>query len=72
MGGDVVQMDILCVDEQASGTTVNKRTCVAFHRGVRHLNFDVYVQRIVTWGRRDDEFLWQATLPVSKTNSRCF
>src|SRR3981189_2671612 len=43
-GGDVVRTDVLCVDEQASGTTVNKRTCVAFHRGVRHLNFDVYVQ----------------------------
>src|SRR3981189_1069779 len=71
-GGDVVRTDVLCVDEQASGTAVNKRTCVAFHRGVRHLNFDVYVQRIVTWGRRDDEFLWQATLPVSKPNSRCF
>src|SRR3981189_751301 len=43
-GGDVVRTDVLCVDKQASGTAVNERTCVAFHRGVRHLNFDVYVQ----------------------------
>src|SRR3981189_3570156 len=57
-GGDVVRTNVLCVDEQASGTAVNKRTCVAFYRGVCHLNFHINVQRVLTWGRCDDESLW--------------
>src|SRR3979490_801611 len=71
-GGDVVQTDILSVDEEPGGAAVDERAGVAFHRGVRHLNFDAHFQRVVTWGRCDDEFLWQTTLPVSKPNSRCF
>src|SRR3981189_43217 len=31
-GGDVVRTDILCVNEQASGTAVDERTGVALHR----------------------------------------
>src|SRR3981189_1278428 len=71
-GGDVVQTDILSVDEKPGGTAVDEPTGVAPHRGVRRLNFNVDVERVVTWGRCDDEFLWQTTLPVSKPNSRCF
>src|SRR3981189_579068 len=71
-GGDVIQTDILSVDEKPGGTAVDERAGVALHRGVRRLNFNVDVERVVTWGRCDDEFLWQTTLPVSKPNSRCF
>src|SRR3981189_1458719 len=71
-GGEVVATDILSVDEKPGGTAVDERAGVALHRGVRRLNFNVDVERVVTWGRCDDEFLWQTTLPVSKPNSRCF
>ena len=65
-------MDILRVNEEPSGAAVNKRARVALHRGVCHLNLNIDVKRVVTWGRCDDEFLWQAALPVGKSNSRYF
>src|SRR3981189_3216008 len=57
-GGDVVQTDILSVDEEPSGAAVDEHTGVAPHRGVRRLNFNVDVERVVTWGCGDDESLW--------------
>jgi len=71
-GGEVVATDILSVNEQPGSATVDERARVALHRSVRRLNFNVDVKGVVTWGRCDDEFLWQTTLPVSKPNSRCF
>src|SRR3981189_628938 len=71
-GGDVVRTDVLSVDEKPGGTAVDERTGVALHRSVRRLNFNFDIKGVVTWGRCDDEFLWQTTLPVSKPNSRCF
>src|SRR3979490_2912402 len=41
MGGDVVQTDILCVNEKAGSTAVNKCICVALHHSVCRLNFNV-------------------------------
>src|SRR3981189_1954413 len=57
-GGDVVYPDILSVDEKPGGTAVNERAGVAPHRGVSRLNFHIDVQRVLTWGRCDDESLW--------------
>src|SRR3979490_3302705 len=71
-GGDVVQTDILSVDEQPGGAAVDERVGAALHRGVRRLNFNIDVKRVVTWGHGDDKSLWQPTLPVGKSNSRCF
>jgi hypothetical protein len=58
MGGDVVQTDILSVDEKPSSAAVDECTGVALHHGVRHLNFNVDVKRVVTWVHGDDESLW--------------
>jgi hypothetical protein len=71
-GGDVAQADILSVDEQAGGTTVNECVCVALHRHVRHLNLDVDTERVFTGGRCNDNFVWQLTFPVGKANLRYF
>ena len=57
-GGEVVVTDILSVDEKPSSATVDERTGVALHRGVRRLNFNFDVKQVVTWGCGDDKSLW--------------
>src|SRR3981189_330392 len=57
-GGDVVQTDILSVAEQPGGAAVDERVSAALHRGIRHLNLNVDVERVVTRGCGDDKSLW--------------